>query len=108
MSLIYKEYLDEEQAAEFMCLEKSKFNEIKKSLGVKVYRLRGVRKNVYKARELQSIMETGLEWQQYIDGGVTGISNGVMEASVALASLSNSGSRRPKRPKTTDSQRNSS
>ena len=60
MSLVYKEYLSEDEAAEYMVLEKSKFNEVKKELGVKVYRLPGVRKNVYKRHELQAIMESGL------------------------------------------------
>lgn len=107
MSGIYKEYLEEDEAAQFMCLEKSKFNELKKALGVKVYRLRGVRKNVYKIRELQSIMENALEWQPYIEGEGTGISSGLPPGvSAALASLSNSTSKQNKRQKTTGSPKN--
>ena len=107
MSLLYKEYLDEDEAAEYMVLGKNKFNEVKESLGVHVYRLPGVAKNVYKRDELKSIMERQLEWRPSIKGAEDGISSGpILQASIDLASR-NTELRRKRRQKTTDMQRNS-
>lgn len=108
MSLIYKDYLDEDEAADYMCVSKSCFNEHKDEWGIVCHRLPGVVKNVYKRHELQAIMENGLKpWRPNIKEGASGISSGVMEASIALASLKNSASKRRQRRKPIDSQRNS-
>ena len=109
VSNIYKEYLDEREAAEYMCLSKSAFNEHKSELGILPHRLPGIAKNVYKRSELQSIMEEKLTpWQQSIQETADGISNG-QRASVnaALASLKNLESKRKRRQRHTGSQKNS-
>lgn len=109
MSILYKEYLDEDEAADYMCVSKSCFNEHKAEWGVICHRLPGVAKNVYKRHELHAIMENGLKpWQPSINAEETGISNGLTPGvRNALASLKSTGSKQHRKPKTTDSQKNS-
>jgi hypothetical protein len=109
MSLIlYKEYFNEDEAAEYVCMSKSAFNEQKDSLGIVTYRLPGFAKNMYKRAELQMVLESGLKpWQPHTNEEESGISNGaIQKASIALASRNTELKRRRMR-KTSGSQKNS-
>lgn len=98
----YKEYLDEEEAAQFISMSKSGFNKIKTELGIQAYRLPGIAKNIYKTSEIISIMEKRLQpWQPSTKEDEAGISNGqVQMARNALASLKTSKLKRNTRQKT--------
>ena len=108
-SLLYKEYLTEDEAADYMCLSKSAFNEHKGEWKILPHRLPGVVKNVYKRSDLQSIMEQILTpWQPSTQETADGISNGqTIKVNAALASLKNLESKRKQRQRRTGSQKNS-
>lgn len=107
MSNIYKEYLSEEEAAEYMCLGKSTFNEHKKDWGIVPYRLPGIAKNVYKRDDLRSVLEGKLSlWQPSSNEESTGTSNGQMDRDSIEKALKNMALQQNPKRKTTNTRRN--
>ena len=102
MSSIYKEYLSEAEAADFMCLAKSTFNKHKKDWDLVPYRLPGIEKNVYKRTDLLTIMEGQLKPCQPSSKEVnTGISSGQTDQDSVGKALGNMASQRKKKRKRT-------
>ena len=104
---IHKDYLDEKEAADYMCMGESTFKKFRKDLGIEVYRLPGLTKNIYKRSELDSVMAGKLsKWQPSANEENTGISNGqIQQDNIAKAFENMASQQKPKR-KTTGSQKN--